>query len=62
MKIFLIKVKNFNSEIVEVITAYDNETSAKQHIESYKEIYRNDLKSEIWYDYLIMESEFNTQK
>lgn len=62
MKIFLIKVKNFNSEIVEVITAYDNETSAKQHIESYEEIYRNDLKSEIWYDYLIMESEFNNQE
>lgn len=57
-KIFIIKVKNFNSNIVDDILAYDNEVSAIEHIESYKEIYKNDLNTNIWYDSLFIKSKF----
>lgn len=57
-KVYIIKVKNFSSDIVDVICGYDNEDSAIEHINAYKEIYKNDLKAEIWYDFIFIKSKF----
>ena len=57
-KIFIIKTKNFGSDIVDELIAYDNEASAIEHIESYKEIYNSTLKANIWYDSLFIKSKF----
>jgi len=57
-KIFIIKVKNFGSDIIDDILAYDNEASAMEHVETYREIYKNDLKADMWYDSLFIKSEF----
>lgn len=59
MKIFIIKVQNFNSDFTDVLMAYDNEESAKRHIESYQKIYAQDLKARIWYDSLFMKGKFS---
>jgi hypothetical protein len=57
-EIYIIKVKNFGSDIIDVICGYDNENSAIKHVESYKNIYKNDLKSDMWYDSLFIKSDF----
>lgn len=57
-KIFIIKVKNFNSDLTDVLCAYDNENSAIEHIYSYKKIYAEDLNAEIWYDNIFLKGEF----
>jgi hypothetical protein len=58
MEIFIIKVRNFNSDCVEILCGYTKEEEAEKHVQSYKKIYKNDLKAEIWYDSILVKSKF----
>lgn len=60
MEIYIIKVKNFGSDVIDVICGYENEDSAIEHVDSYKEIYKNDLKADIWYDSIPVKNKFKT--
>lgn len=54
--IYIIKTENKFTCKGDEICAYINEEEAKKHIDSYKEIYYNDLDHWLWYEKLPMRS------
>ena len=58
MLIYLIKSKSLKLNEEDIICAYNNEESAKQHIKAYEGIYAKDLKSFLWYECLELRTYF----
>lgn len=59
INIYIIKTENKFTSKGDEICAYINEEEARKHIDSYKEIYYNDLDHWLWYEKLPMRSDIS---
>lgn len=57
-EIFIIKVECNKTKIVDELVAYTDIEDAEKHVKVYKDVYREDMNSRIYYDRLALRDSF----